>query len=112
MRNFVILFIVLFPFSLVAGQVTQSNLRVTKVMAGYSGGEIYFFVDKLPNNPRKCANPYSDYNILVVDPARSDISQVLSVLLTAKVSNSNIEIQVYDDYCFNEHAVVRRVAVY
>ncbi|CCO50084.1 exported hypothetical protein [Vibrio nigripulchritudo SOn1] len=112
MKKLFVLLSALFSFALSAGQVTQTGLKVTKVMAGYPNGEVYFYVDKLPKNPKNCANPRSNHNILVVDPKRSDVSQVLSVLLTSKASHSNIEIQVYDDYCLNDYAVIRRVAVY
>ena len=108
------LFLAFMVFSLAvnAGQVTQSDLKVSKIMAGYQGGEIYFFVDKDPVNPKGCGNPKSGYKILIVDPLKSDVSQILSVLLTAKASQSKIEIQVYDSYCLGDHAVVRRVAIY
>lgn len=108
----IILLLALMSLPLAAGQVTQSNLKVTKVMAGYSNGEVYFFVNKSPLNPKGCDAPKVNYNILAIDPARSDINQALSILLMAKATNMNVEVQIYDDYCFNNHAVIRRIALY
>lgn len=113
MKKALLLLAIMFISSVAyAGQVTQSGLKVSKVMTGYQGGQIYFLVDKKPVNPKGCRSPDEGYNALVVDPQKSDVSQVLSVLLTAKVSRSNIEIQVYDDYCFDDYAVLKRVAIY
>lgn len=110
--NIAIFLLALISLPLAAGQVTQSNLNVTKVMAGYSNGEIYFFVNNPPLNPKGCTAPKGNYNILAVDPARSDINQVLSILLMAKATNAKVEVQIYDNDCFNNHAVIRRVAIY
>jgi hypothetical protein len=81
-------------------------------MAGYQGGEIYFFVDNELVNPSGCESLKSGCKILIVYPSSSNVSQVLFVLLTAKASQSKIEIQVYDNYCLGYHAVIRRVVIY
>lgn len=104
--------IVFFSFSAFAGQVTQGGLKVTKVMAGYDGGEVYFLVDRAPLNPKECASTTSSYYVLGVDPLKSNTDQVISVLLTALLTGKQVEIQVYDDDCLNQHAVIRRVAIY
>jgi len=88
-----------------AGQVTQSDLNIVKVMAGYTGGEAYFFVNKDPLNPHQCSLTRGAYRILAVDPDRSNVDQVLSILLAAQISGKKVEIQVYNDGCFNGHAV-------
>ena len=95
-----------------AGQVTQGGLKVTKVMTGYSGEEAFFLVDEVPSNPNECVGTTSTYHVLAVDPSKSNVDQVVSILLTAFASGKNIEVQVYDDSCFNGHAVIRRVAIY
>lgn len=94
-----------------AGQVTQGDIKITKVMAGYQDGQVYFYIDKTPLNPQNCTQS-NNGKVLVVDPNRSDVSHVLSVLLTAKASNANVEVQIYDDYCYSGYAAIRRVAVY
>ena len=94
-----------------AGQVTQGDLKITKAMAGYQEGQIYFYIDKTPQNPQNCTHTNSE-NVLVVDPNKSEVSHVLSMLLTAKASNANVEVQIYDDYCYGGYAAIRRVAVY
>ena len=113
MKNLlVLLFIVVMSPLVSAGHVTQSGLKITKVMAGYEGGEIYFFVDGIPKNPKGCASPNTGYNMLVVNPAKSDVPQVLSILLMAKAADSSIEVQIHDDQCFLNNAVIKRVAIY
>ena len=92
------------------GSVTQNGLRITKVLAGYDQGQIYFFLDNAPLNPQECIHSNSA-NVVVVDPDRSDVSQVLSILLLAKASDVPIDIQVYDDYCLGGYAAIRRVGV-
>lgn len=112
MRYFIFFIVALVSVTpCMAGQVTQGDLKVTKVMAGYQEGQIYFYVDKTPQNPKNCSST-NDGKVLVVDPNRSDVSHVLSVLLTAKASNSSVEVQIYDDYCYGGYAAIRRVAVY
>lgn len=103
---------VFYSVAAISGQVTQGDLQVTKVMTGYSSGEAFFFVNKEPANPSGCSNTASSSFILAVDPDKSDVEQVLSVLLTAFVSGRHFEVQVYDNTCFSGHAVIRRVAIY
>lgn len=95
-----------------AGQVTQGGLKVTKIMTGYSGGEAFLVIDKTPLNPNDCSATTSTSKTLAVDPSKSDVDQVISVLLTAFTSGKDVEVQIYDNSCFNGHAVIRRVAIY
>ena len=97
--------------SVFAGTVAQGGLKVTKVMAGYQTGELYFHVDKDPLNPMECSNTSNNDHIFVVDPNKSDVSHVLSVLLTAKTTGSEIELLIYNDACFRGYAVIRRVGI-
>jgi hypothetical protein len=95
-----------------AGTVTQGNVNVVKVLAGYTSGEVYFYTDIAPVNPNNCSITNDNNKILAVDPSKSNVDQVLSILLMAKASNAKLEIQVYDDSCYGSYAVIRRVAVY
>ena len=80
-------------------------------MAGYANDEVFFYIDKAPKNPNGCS--HSDVsNILVVDPNKSNVSLVLSILLMAKATDSSIEIQIYDNTCSGNYAVIRRIAIY
>lgn len=110
-RIFLLLMVLTSPFA-VAGKVTQDDLKVTRVMTGYLSGEAFFLVDKPPANPNGCPGTTASYYVLAVDPSKSNVDQVVSVLLTAFVSGKNVEVQVYDDDCFSGHAVIRRVAIY
>ena len=107
-----VLTILMFLISTVCygGYVTQNGLRIAKVLAGYDQGQVYFFLDKPPLNPQECNNSNSA-NVVVVDPDKSDVSQILSILLLAKASDLPIDIQVYDDYCLGGYAAIRRVGV-
>ncbi len=95
-----------------AGQVTQGGLKVTKVLTGYSNGEAFFVLNNTPLNPNDCSATASSFKTSAIDLAKSDVSQVLSVLLTVFTSGKEVEVQIYDDRCFSSHAVIRRVAVY
>ncbi|WP_039983663.1 hypothetical protein [Vibrio sagamiensis] len=113
MKVLATIILLLTSFMSISGVVTQGSLKVKKILTGYPEGEIYFLVDRQPVNPNNCTLTAPGHMMLLaVDPKRSDVSQVLSVLLTAKASSSNIEIQVYDDYCRGNYGVIRRIAIY
>jgi len=107
----IVFYIIFLSLPANAGTVTQSNLKVTKVMAGYVNNEVFFYIDKAPKNPKECSHSEVS-NILVVDPNKSDVSLVLSILLMAKATDSSIEVQIYDDTCSGNYAVIRRIAIY
>ena len=95
-----------------AGYVTQGSLKVQRVQVGYAGGVMYFSIDKAPKNPRSCKNTSSSNRLVAVDPSKSEVSQVLAVLLSAQATKSSVELQIFDDTCLNDFAVLRRIAVY
>ena len=91
--------------------VQQGNLQVVNVMAGYANGEIYFYVDQTAVNHSNCSNTTSNNKIFMVDPQKSDVNIVLSILLTANTTGKKVEVQVYDDGCNNGYAVIRRIKI-
>ena len=95
-----------------AGQVAQGDLKVTKIMTGYSGGEAFFLLEQEVLNPNDCSGTTPTNRVLAIDPTKSNVDQVISVLLTAFSLGKNVEVQIYDNSCFKGHAVIRRVAIY
>ena len=106
-----LLLVVTFSSVALAGVAGQGGLKVSNVMAGYATGEIYFAVNNTPVNPANCSNTSENNMVLIVDPDKSDVSLVLSILLTANTTDKKIDIQVYDDVCKNGYAVIRRVKI-
>ncbi len=95
-----------------AGQVAQNDLFIEKILTGYMDGEAFFVIDKEPLNPNDCSGTTATNSTLAIDPAKSNVEQVLSVLLTALTTKKKIEVQIYDNTCYKGHAVIRRVAIY
>ena len=106
-----LLLVATFSSAALSGVVSQGELKVSNVMAGYATGEIYFAVDNTPVNSANCSNTSENNMVLIVDPDKSDVSLVLSILLTANTIDKEIDIQVYDDACKNGYAVIRRVKI-
>ena len=97
-----------------AGIIEVETSEVSRVFAGYEGGEVFFRAKgNFTNNPAECtAGNLSGERTFVVNPAESNVDHVLSILLTAHVAKKNLSIQYHDDKCFSNHVVIRRVAIY
>jgi len=98
-------------FHVNAGYVTQNNVKIERVNVGYTGGEIYFSIDRTPSNPKSCSNTGSSNRLIAVDPNRSSTAQVLSALLSVQARGSLVELHIYDDSCFNNFAKLRRLSL-
>lgn len=94
-----------------ADYATQNNVKIERVNVGYTGGEIYFSIDRTPTNPKSCSNTGSSNRLIAVDPNKSSTAQVLSALLIAQARGSLVELHIYDDSCFNNFAKLRRLSL-
>lgn len=106
------IFLSLFCFSTTnAGTLSFSDQTVTKVYAGYSHKGAFFQVSAGDSrNPANCTSGLNQ--IFTVDPAFSDVSHTLSILLFAQASGKDVEVEFYDDKCFESHRVARKIAAY
>ena len=97
------------PSALIAGTVIHSDVQVTDIYAGYSGGYINFTVSQPHINPAGCRK----FTIYRADAGQSDVKSVLSVLLAAKTTQSLIDVSVYDNLCSSggEFPVISRIRV-
>ncbi|WP_146171247.1 hypothetical protein [Saccharospirillum sp. MSK14-1] len=87
-----------------------NNLKVKSVFAGYEEGWAFFELESTVVNPNGCVSGQN--KIMGIDPERSDVDQVLSVLLYAHSSGRTIGIQIYNESCVYDHPVIRRVRVF
>ena len=109
-RNQLILGMLLFgPSALFAGTLVHSDVQVTDIYAGYSGGYINFKVSQSHINPAGCSNS----TIYRADPGQSDVKSVLAVLLTAKTTQGVVDVSVFDNLCSSggEFPVISRIRV-
>lgn len=92
-----------------AGHVSASNVTIDAVLAGYDHGGIFLELTTDIPNPANCSNTAIKPKVVAVIPARSDVGHVLSIALTAKTLDSSLDIDIYDDICFSDWAVVRKL---
>lgn len=84
---------------------------VTKVYSGYSHKGIFFKVSTGDaRNPSGCKAGLNQ--TFAVDPEFSNVNHVLSVLLFAQAATKQVEVEFYSDKCYQNHRVIRKVAVY
>ncbi|WP_143247568.1 hypothetical protein [Agaribacterium haliotis] len=93
-------------FSLAESYSHSYNLKVTSVYAGYIKKNAFFEVDSELSNNAGCTA-----KAIAVDPERSDVEQVLSVLLYAHATGKLVDLQIYNESCFDSHRILRRVKV-
>jgi len=86
---------------------TPSNgHKVTSVFAGYLDKEAFFEIDGAGINPAECTG-----TPIAIDPQKSDVSHVLSILLYAHASGKSVDLQIYNESCLGGHRVLRRIKV-
>jgi len=85
---------------------TTSDLKVTSVFAGYENNGAFFEVDGDAGSSASCSN-----GAIAVDPARSNVNHVLSVLLYANATGKSVDLQLYNASCLDGHKVLRRIKV-
>ena len=96
----------------VAGNVSSNGHIVTAVMSGYEHKGMFLETSKDLANPADCPNWTStSKRIIAAIPARSEVDHVLSVALAAKLSQSELDIAVYDDICHEGWPVLRRIKI-
>ena len=94
-----------------AGTLSFTDQTITKVYAGYSHKGAFFQVSTGDSrNPANCTAGLN--KIFTLDPIFSDVSHTLSILLFAQASGKHVEVEFYEDKCFESHRVARKVAVY
>ena len=103
---------ILISFSLTAaaGIVTATNVKIDAVLTGYDHGGIFLELTTDAPKPASCSNTASvNTTTVAVIPGRSDVGHVLSIALTAKTLDATLDIDIYDDICFGNWAVVRKL---
>ena len=92
---------------------SELDAKVTAVMSGYSHGGIFFAIDKkVPNNGGCPKYGSSSKYVVGVDPNKSNVAHVLSVVLTAKTTGSIIDVRIYGSgACFEGWPVLDRIKV-
>ena len=112
MIRILLTFLLFYSYISNAETFTISNTKVSKIYAGYFHKGIFFSIENLnSHNPAGCTVGINE-SIFGADPSLSDVGHVLSVLLTAQSAGKTIEIHVYNDKCFDNHRVIRRVAIH
>ena len=97
--------------SLGSNATSYTSSGVSKIYAGYTNKGVFF--DATTSNSINVAACGAGLtaNTFGVDPSLSDVSHVLSVLMYAQSTNKEVVIEFYDDKCFSNHRVIRKVAV-
>lgn len=111
-RKFLIAMAAALPIAASAGTVSSNGHRVEAVMSGYEHKGMFIeTLSDLPN-PNNCSNwNTGSKRIIAAIPSRSEVDHVLSLALAAKFSQGAVDILVYDDICFENWPVLRRIKV-
>ncbi|WP_444896763.1 hypothetical protein ACJJI5_09595 [Microbulbifer sp. EKSA008] len=113
LNRMLFLIVTLFSLSVSAEEYTYiGGLDVVHVNAGYSDRDAYFTVgESVSENPAGCSNGVGNEAVFAVDADRSDVNQVISLLLFAYSTGKEVNIQVWNDSCSSGFRVIRRVQV-
>ena len=107
LKGFFAFHLLLFSLLANATNYTSSNgHNVESVYAGYSDKIAFFEISGSAPNPNDCAGVP-----IRVDPEKSDVNQVLAILLYAHAAGKEVDLQIYTDGCIDSHRVLRRVKV-
>lgn len=103
---FLVLFSLLASHAEAEAYTASYGLKVTAIYAGYSEKQAYFEVSGSIADPAECGG-----QPIKVDPARSDVGHVLSVLMYAQASEKTVDLHIYNESCEGGHRVLRRIKV-
>lgn len=81
--------------------------KVTEVWSGYGNGMILFKLDIPHENPKSC----SATTFYSVSAEKSDTSKFISILLTAKSSNSPVKLMLSTADCFSGYPMALRIGL-
>lgn len=89
------------------------KVKISEIYTGYTGGYFLFKTSKTHVNPAKCSNSA----LYSVEPSKIDAQSVLSTLLAAKMSNTDVKIAISGSHCGStDHAkgkpAVSRVGIF
>ncbi len=90
--------------AMVADSAYHTN-TVNKILTGYSDKAVYFALDDTTINPANC----STASVYGIDPATRDVQAMLAILLTAKTTETPVEIKVAGGECFGSYPSVKLV---
>ena len=102
----IFLLVFLFPCFSFAGYVSTGLTKITSVYGGYDDA-VFFTTEAVHINPANCSYP-TPYK---VDSQNADTKSALAVLLTAYVTQDDVEILVFDDACLGTNANIMRIKI-
>lgn len=108
MRTYLSILLITLPMCSIANSVQSETMTIKEVMTGYSHKGIFINFNSPIPNPANCP---SSQNIVAVTTENSDVNQVLAVALSSHMSNSLVDIQVYNNTCFEGWPVLRRIKI-
>ncbi|WP_196161756.1 hypothetical protein [Reinekea sp. G2M2-21] len=81
--------------SFAAEDVWTDKVKIVEIYTGYKEGHILFKTSGTHINPGSC----SGFDLYSVEPDNADVQSILSVLLAAKMSGTDVKVAVDGDRC-------------
>ncbi|WP_018016416.1 hypothetical protein [Teredinibacter turnerae] len=82
-------------FSFSAADVWTDKVKIIEIYTGYKEGHILFKTSGAHINPGEC----SGFDLYSVEPGNADVQAILSVLLAAKMSGTDVKVAVDGNRC-------------
>lgn len=99
-------FFAIFSFSAVSGTNLDEDKKV-KLIQTYANGTIGITTEGMMINPAKCSSALK----YVLDASEGGVSNVLSVLLSAKVADRPVDLYIDNDSCASGYPVISSVVM-